>query len=335
MACRFIDGFDHVAVADVVTKWGDGSAPNAIVAGRWAGSAIQSTDTRGGPQRTFDNQATWVVGLATKISALGNANRLISFLDSGTLQFEVRFDATGHLLATRNGTTIATSTATLTSGVWAYVEIKVTINGTTGSYELRVDGVTWLSGSGISTRGGTSNNSANQVGLWGGSSRNVVDNHLIDDCYILDGSGSVNNDFLGEQRVQTSFVSGAGTYAQFTPSASTNNTNVDDATPNGDTDYNSSSTVNQIDSFALGDLASGTQAPAAVQAVVWARKDDAGARSLAPFFRIGGSDYAGTGQALGSGYGAIVQTYDTSPATSVAWTASEVNGAEGGYTVTA
>lgn len=339
MVCRFIDGFDHLLAADFPNKWGFGGTPPALPTGRFGGVAYRNDDTRGGLARFIDNQATWIVGAAVFFTNFGNGgNALFVFQDSGSNQCELRWNSSGLLYVTRNGTTIATGSTPLVVNVWAYVEFKVTIHNTTGAYEVRVNGSNTgqVSGSGANTRGGTSNNYANSLLLFSGSVRNVAASPevLVDDLYLLDGTGSLNNDFLGEMRVQTLYPTGTGNYAQFTPSTGANWQNVDDVPENGDTDYNGSSTVNQIDSFALGDLATGTAAPKVVQANLVARKDDVGPRSLAPHFRIGGADYAGAGQALNSTHLPFLQVYDVSPATSVAWTASEVNGAEAGYKLT-
>jgi hypothetical protein len=37
--------------------------------------------------------------------------------------------------------------------------------------------------------------------------------NTYDDYYICDGTGSVNNDFLGDMRVETSLVNAVGTYS--------------------------------------------------------------------------------------------------------------------------
>jgi hypothetical protein len=76
----------------------------------------------------------------------------------------------------------------------------------------------------------------------------------IDDLYVCDGSGSVNNDFLGECRVLTLLPSdGNGSNNDFDTSAggspADHGAMVNDTTPNDDTDYVSSSTVDHVDSW--------------------------------------------------------------------------------------
>jgi len=135
--------------------------------------------------------------------------------------------------------------------------------------------------------------------------------------------------------VATSFPTGAGNHTQFTPSTGSNWQNVDDSAPNGDTDYNSDGTVGDRDSFVITDLPSVANAVKAVQYSLYARKDDAGTRQLAPFVRISGTNYDGTTVTMASSYGMFTEVKEQSPATSSAWGVSEVNGMEYGYKVVA
>ena len=101
-----------------------------------------------------------------------------------------------------------------------------------------------------------------------------------------------------------------------------------DIPPDNDTSYVSSSTATQKDSYALTDLPAGVGAITAVVAKWVMRKTDAGSRTVAPLWRISASNYEGTPQTMGTSYAQAFQVYSVSPATSSAWTASEINGAE-------
>ena len=67
--------------------------------------------------------------------------------------------------------------------------------------------------------------------------------HMIDDIYILNDQGSINNDFLGDCMIQSIHPNGDGDQQDFTPSSAVNHyslvdetTSVDDATKlTGDT----------------------------------------------------------------------------------------------------
>jgi hypothetical protein len=337
MVQRLLEGFSHyTSTADIILKWTARSNLTVSASGGrfGGGSASLPFGSAGYVYETFDNQATWIAGVAYAGPAATN-QVIVAFMDAGSAQVELRLNTSNQVVVTRNGTVLGTSVATVNPAIYNYYELKATIHNTTGAYEVQVNGASVLSGSGANTRN-TANNYANQVSFCGSPATAGTNLGLVVcDIYVFDGTGSVNNTFAGEVRVQTSLVTGAGNYAQFTPSTGSNFQNVDESVENGDTDYNSSSTVNQIDSFAMADLVAGTQAPKGVQVTIVWRKDDAGVRQGAALLRIGGADYVGNTVTLGSAYSMAMQEYDTNPATAAAWTASDVNGMEAGYKLVA
>jgi hypothetical protein len=223
----------------------------------------------------------------------------------------------------------------LVYGTWYYIEIKVVIHDTAGSVELRINGATVASASGVDTRnGGTGVVNGFQFGAGhGGSSQRTNANFC--DLYVCDGSGAINNSFLGDCKVECLFPNGAGAETQWTPSAGSNYQNVDETPPNDDTDYNKSNTVDQVDTYAMTDLASTTGLIYGVQYLDYVRKDNAGSRHIAPVARIGGTDYAGADASLGDSYVYTREIHELSPATAAAFTISEVNAMEFGLKVTA
>jgi hypothetical protein len=74
---------------------------------------------------------------------------------------------------------------------------------------------------------------------------------LIDDLIVHDNEAG----FFGDVQVETIRPDAAGNHTDFTPLAGSNFQNVDETTPDGDTTYNFSSTVNHKDTYRLADLA--------------------------------------------------------------------------------
>ena len=64
-----------------------------------------------------------------------------------------------------------------------------------------------------------------------------------------------------------------------------------------------------------------------------ALKSDAGTASIKPARNIGGTVYYGASQALSTGTGWYGAAREINPATSAAWTVSDVNAVEGGAEV--
>lgn len=328
MAERFHDGFDHYNTAQILNKWN--SISNAVIAatsGRRGGGAMQFP--QGSAIKILDAQGTWIVGVAYNFnSGIANSPQaMITLFNGNNTQIDLAVDGSnGTLLVRRAGTTtIGTSAPGLiVQGFWYYIEFKVLLSTTVGTYEVRINGVTVLSGTGANTQGYVTSATAEQIRV--GAAFNGA---LIDDLYMCDGTGSApTNDFLGDVRVQWLAPSGAGNHTAWTPNTGANYAAVNEHPANDDTTYVASSTAGQIDTYAMDDLPAGTVF--AVQTVIRARKDDGGVRQIAPVFRIGSTDYIGATVSIGDSYQWYTQIYETSPATSAAWTVSEINAAEAG-----
>jgi hypothetical protein len=189
----------------------------------------------------------------------------------------------------------------------------------------------------VNTRGSGTNNSADSVRI--GYTSNVTGAFLnpadIDDFWVCDDTGGVNDTFLGDCRVQCLFPDGAGASSGWTPLSGTNFSNVDDSVPDNDTTYVSTGAAGTIDTYSMQNLAATTGSVKAVQTVIDARKDDSGTRTIAPVFHIGASDYVGSNQNIMTTYAMFLQVYQVSPATAIAWTVAEVNALNAGQKLVA
>lgn len=327
----FIDGFDHYTSTAQLWPYIDRSG---ISSGGRSGNAmyVQFTDREVG--RDIPAVDSGVVGFAVKMDLLGNAQAggscLVSLYSDATMMLELRVSNLGVLTVTRARTTVlATSTYRVPSAAWVYLEFKFVISDTVGSVEVRANGVQVISASGIDTRNGTPTTVNRLYCANGGETYSEIQARY-DDMYMLDLSGSENNDFLGDVKVETLHPAAAGAHTDFTPSAGSNYQNVDDAAPDDDTTYNSSATAAAKDTFALGDLvASGVVR--GVQHDMRLRKDDAGGRTAHALLRSGGADAAGSDVVVLDTYQTVQALWEQNPATSAPWTIADVNALEAGY----
>ena len=342
MAIEFMDGFDHVAIADLLIKW-DTSGNNSnssIVTGRYAGYALQQ-GVGGGQSpcqvKTLSggNLVTRIMGFAVRFYNSFDNTCICGFRDNGANQIELRRTATGYWTVTRNGTVIETSATTYALSTWYYIEFKATIgSGTSGSYEVRLNGATLMNngGNGCNTQN-TANAYANQVFL--GSVNNCY--QQVDDLYVLRTDTAPNNTFLGECRIFTNLPTGdSSTNKQWTRSTGSNNyALVDEATQNSDTDYTYDATPGHIDTFTFASITP-TGGIAAVALNMCARKDDAGTRQIAEETRQSSTEYTSSDtKTLTSSYLIHQNIREVDPATSLPWSASGVNSAEMGVKVIA
>jgi hypothetical protein len=329
MVCRLIEGWESsTTLAHYVGKWTVlQGASTSIQSGGVSGQYLRLSGTsQPVASRTLTAQGTWVLGFRVRLAQTPSA--VCGVLDTATVQVDLLGNADGTLSVRRGGSTVlGTSTATLALNTWYYVELKVVGSGTSGAATVRVNGTAVLTLTGVNTQQ-TANATANTVRLGQQATSGNLD---YDDVYVLDGSGGVNTDFLGDCRVEQVLPTGAGATTAWTPSAGANYAAVDDAPPNGDTDYVSSATAGQTDTYACGDLAVATSGTVkAVQATASCRKDDAGSRSVALVTRPGSTDRVGATQSVLDTYSMLPQVWDTNPDTAAAWTVAEVNASQFG-----
>lgn len=333
MALLFMDGFDHYATADITKKWSTSVGPATIssAAGRRSGGALAgSIGNNAYVVKNITAGATFIMGAAFQFPGASSiANDLFRLLDATTLQCGVRVNGDGTLLVHRNGTTLATSTAALAFAAYNYIEWKVTIADSiaTNSCKVRLNGVDVLTLAAASDTKNTANASANQVSI-GGISGNAT-SVFVDDFYLCDASGSTNNDFLGDCRVDTLLPNGDGNYTSLTPSTGVSHYLLVDETAPNTTDYNESSTATNKDSYQMVNLgALASQTIYGVQALGAVLKDDAGARSIKVGMRSSSTDSSSAAQALSTSQLYYSNIHETDPATATAWTESGVNAAE-------
>lgn len=348
MTLVFIDGAQGYNTAQILRKWATASAtPGAVNAtsGRRGGPGIRfsnfaMTNRATAPAQgaaAFTADATWIVGWAFKTSALpASAVRpILSFQDSAVTHITINLKADGTLEARRGtfaGTLLGTTTAVLTAGVFAYLEVKVLISDTVGTVDIRKDGVSILALTAQDTRnaGNATCNAVSFMDVTVSNSEAVTID--IDDIYICTGAGGApNNNFLGDCRVDTTFPNAAGNKSQWTPSAGSNYQNVDEDPANDDTDYNFVSVAATRDLYAFPDIAPTTGTVYGVAINMTARKDDATVRTFRELTRSGGADFAGgVTHTLTTSYAMYAEILPTDPNTSAAWSIANVNLAEFG-----
>lgn len=342
MSLIFIDGFDHYATADFAKKYNDiGTNAVGSSVGRRSGGAANLPYNGGHVRRTVTQNASFVIGFAINPNGYPNTNMILaSVRDASTNQCELRMNSDGTLSVTRNGTalTSGTSVSIVPTNSYSYIEWKVTIADSisAGSCKVRINGVDVITvATGQDTKN-TANAFANVVQLGPGSAGTGPTVVYFDDFYICDQSGSTNNDFLGDCRIDTIYPTSDGTFSQFTPSTgSTHYTLVDETTPNT-SDYNDGATVGDRDSYGMGNLSALTsQTVYGVQVNAAILKDDAGSKSAATFVRSSSTNGDGASSALGTSQVYLSQIFETDPNGSIAWTESSVNAMEAGVKVTA
>jgi hypothetical protein len=323
MALLFCDGFDHYNTAHLYEKWDSGSG--TIVSGGREGQGLQLGGFDYRNKNLPTNAATLIFGFARQVGSI-NSGTIASMQDNGVGQCSLSVGNNGAVsVLDHNGTPFGTSALGLVhAGVFHYFEMKISFVGSGGA-DVHLDGTSILSLTGIGTAGGTGHPYANMVSL---QDSGVA--AIFDDVYICDGTGSVNNDFLGDVKIVTLLPNGNGRVNQWSRtggSSSGNYTAVNEVPPDDDTSYVSSSTPGQIDAYTVSSLGT-VSAVVAAQIVASARKDDSGTRVLALGFGNGTSESFNSGVSLGGNYTMYTRPMDTNPLTSSAWATSDFSSAQ-------
>jgi hypothetical protein len=279
-------------------------------------------------QRDVTAQATYTVGgyfyftsvsvAATPLIRLCDKATHLVGADTGQICVVVETDGTVSVRRSSKTGTQLDNGGTVLPNTWHSFEITATIDNAAGAFELRIDGSTVASDSGVDTQD-TANAYINSVCL----GRPGAIFLYMCDVYIHDDT------FMGPMKSEDLYSDGAGNYTQWTPSAGSNWQNVDERPPDEDTTYNLEATATQKDSFTFQNTTqTGTVKCVAVN--IQMRMDDAGPHTVRPFVRISSTDYFGTAFSVTGAYVNSQYIWEVSPATAVAWTDGEIDGAEFG-----
>ena len=340
MALRFLDSFDHYTTLS--QKWTAVTSVPTIAAGaaRTGAQGMEAVRAAGAGRYvtlTLDAQGTWIVGVAFRTNLLPTVNGtlLIRTLDAGTVQGGVRLNTDGTLSLVVGAAVVATSVLAMSTGVYYYVELKHIILNAAGTLEVRVDGAVWATFAGDTQS--TANATANQIAVGQVGADCGQGTWHFDDLYILDGTGAApNNDYQGNTQIEAVVPTGAGFYAEWTTlfGAPTHWQAEDEVPPDEDTSYVESATLNQRDTFAMGNITPVSATINGVQVLMRARTTLAGADNIARLYRAGGVDYQGADIALQTSYNYLREIIELDPnAGPAAWTVAAINAMEMGARV--
>lgn len=349
----FLDGFDHVASADVPAKWD--YAPNT------GSYFVQSTTARNGGKscnvgannylvRFVPTSRNFCMGVAyhqygVPGATLGSAGVVLFSISNdssgqnGVTQISLALLSDGKFRIVRSTqaysggiygsvTTLATGTYSMVQNAFVYIEFKVFLDDTVGTAEVRINGVVDATFTGDTVS--QSINTATRVLLFSPASC------YWDDIYIRSSTSSSaeSGGYLGDVSVKAYYPNADGTYTAMTCSTgTTHNTLVDETTPNT-SDYVSSATALTKDSYGFQDV-SGSGTIMAVQLNAYTSKNDSGFRGMDLFCRSSSTENFGASYPLSTSWRYQVQGWVTDPNTGSAWTVANFNAAEFGVRVSA
>lgn len=349
MTAILFDGFDH---RDAIDRWTN------INSGAYQTDFVRTGSTSFAPSSGSVDQAFYLdlsstddddgITVGFGFYAINNFNQtLLTFIDRVTavchisLRFvgasrswQIRRDGDGTGAGFPSGPVLAETEPNIAIiGTWHYIEVKVKIADASGTVELRQDGVTRLSYTGDTQNGGVAN--VDRV-AW--ASRTNGLGYRIDDVYILNEQGSLNNTFLGDTRCYPLYPNGNGNYSQLVGSDGNSTDNyllVDESPVPSSTDYVGSATVGQKDTYAFENMPVSVGTIRGVETRVYAAKTDTGTKQVRALIRRSATDANGADHALAdNAYVTFQDMFEQDPhAGPGAWTITNVNGSEFGAEV--
>lgn len=288
------------------------------------------------------NSATAVAGVAFRFESASTNQAILTFSDgdNASRQMRVYLNSNDTLSVQRDQTTLATTTQVLKPDTWYFIELKVTIDNSAGSYELRVNGQNVLSASGVDT----DNTGSGQIefivladtGTSAGDDSRIS---YFDNLYVVDDTGTDVNDFLGEISVDTIRPDGDGDVNNFVGSDGNSNQNwrlVDEVDNDGDTTYVESNTSGEIDLYTFENMTSTptTSGIYGLQLENLVSKSDAGFAEYRNILRTNSTNYFGSGNYPSyNDYESFYSVWEINPDTTGVWTEQEINTIQGGTKV--
>lgn len=243
---RLIEGFEHCGpstatmaqiASRLATKWdvigSCSSGTYSLVTGYYdwgLGLKAHATDKTNGMSKNFDNQGTWIIGFAFKTPTTHTTtDDILTIWQQGGGECAIlQFNSDETLRVYTAGTLRYTSSA-LSLNTWYYIEFKVVIHNTAGSWELVLNGTSLSSGSGVDTSASGAAY-ANAIGFY------LTGGNIFDDIYILDGQAGLNT-FRGRSKVFSYFPNSDGGVNEWIASPSGDHYAVVDETPLDLNDY--------------------------------------------------------------------------------------------------
>lgn len=296
---------------------------------------------------------------------------LCAFLDGGTTQVQIFILPSGQLRATKsalagtgiflirpdrtpvaatgNYEVLGESTASIASSSFEFLQIRITHHPSAGEVKiLRGDGSEFWTLSSVNTAvSGVNNSSSVVVGGYAGrfASGATLESHYlkakISDFHLLDTVANGDDaldpvTFVGDRHWERISLTADGNYAQWTPSTGSTHFDLIEEVPPNTTDYNSSSTVGNKDSFVVSAASGPSTASLFLGLTMYLQKTSGGADEVKGLFRLGGADRNGTAFAVPSPF-AFRQSFLASKPGGGAITVADVQPATGqpGYEKTA
>ena len=261
--------------------------------------------------------------VAVFLDAVGNAFGAVAVNPNGSVSFNTGISL--HNYGNPGTVQCQSAPSVVPVNTWVHIEAKLTVS-TSGSIEIRVNGVTVASASGINL--GTAQ--CMSVAAWGGADYNsTTPATMYDDLVYWDGNDGGVVDFYGDGRVSALLPTADSSVTWGRTGAASNAAAIGTATPDGDTSTINAASAGLVDTFTLADVPGTALTIGGIQTVIDVTKTDAGVGTVTHGLLSGASVSASPAATPSTtAYAYLTAVHPVDPATGVAWTPSGVNAAQ-------
>jgi len=263
------------------------------------------------------------------------SSTLVACREGAQFHSTIALTTTGAIRMRRASTQLGSdSTFTFALNTRYRVEVRTVIADAGGLIDVRVDGTSVVSVSGVDTRDAGAAGVASRIELRSMIHSSGFGNTIFDNLTVNNTTGTAPTSWPGARRIETLFPT-SDVAAQWTPSTGGLNYDlVNDATPDLLT-FVQSNTAGHADRYGLAHLSGTPTAIDAVQLVYRAARSDNGSRTMRGLIRSGtttanGGTVTPPATPIGQYYR---DTWHADPDTSAAWDAAGVNALQAGVEV--
>lgn len=339
MTILFADGFEDSQISD----YNVGLSGVTIVsgAGRRGGKALSLTSGGSWLRVGLTPQSEFYIHTALYVDPAFSSGAILRFREDTSVHLIIWLGANGAIYVYRGSTSpsnllYTTPSPVVPTSAYVSLQFRVVISDTVGVVQLKVNGESTLTIdlTNIDTRN-SGTGVINNIEIGSSNAQTPLIDSYYDDVVIWDTSGSVNNTWLGDLRVDSYMPTADGDSATMTPSSGTDHYALVDEVPALGADYVYSATVGALDLFQMADMAHTPETVHAVIPVAQMYKSDAGAREVALSVKSGATSSDGSNTVLATGSLKYSRVIESDPNGSVPWTKAAVDALQVGVKVTA
>jgi hypothetical protein len=232
-----------------------------------------------------------------------------------------RTDGTGEVMIGQSASPVIVTNA------WRHIEVKAVFDASAGSVDVRLEGTTVLSISGIRTTSNVAGAvaSCNIFAFQSPQDGGIAPDMYVKDFILWDATGTANNSFFGSCQVYK-IMPDADVSLNWTPSSGTTGFNlINGTTPDDDTGYISAPVPAPSPAeFTLSDLPVNVTSVRGVMTIHRSRKTDGGDGQLQVSVISGANTGNGADRTITTAYTYWWDTFDKDPGGG-AWTKALVN----------